>query len=249
MVKLTLDNPLFDLYVESMVPYVQRHIIWHQKFAERHGREFDVERDGWTYLSWDIGQSPEAHIAVREAVRRAPERTDEELEEVEAIISPFSARHANVTKYAWAIPTERAIETIAKHAPAGVVEIGAGTGYWARFLRYRGTFVAAYDEAPHDNIQAQADWSYVEVGGPEMAAQWPQLALFLCWPPYNTPMALESLHAYCGDTLIYVGEGEGGCNADDAFHEELERDWKEVEYTPIPQWPGIHDGLTVYKRG
>ena len=48
--------------------------------------------------------------------------------------------------YSHAIPTDEALDTIAEHAP--LVELGAGTGYWAALLRLRGCDVAAYDIAP-----------------------------------------------------------------------------------------------------
>ena len=38
-------------------------------------------------------------------------------------------------KYAWACPDERALRALAHFAPGGVVEIGAGRGYWAKLLR------------------------------------------------------------------------------------------------------------------
>ena len=247
----SLDNPLFDKYVEAMVPYVQRHRQWHDDFVERHPdlyAEDARERLELETLTWDIGRSKTALVALTQAVREAPERMEKELHDIEALISPFAARHELVTEYSWAIPTEEALDAIERHASAGVVEIGAGTGYWARFLRARGMFVQAYDLEPHDNPQAQGRWSPVEIGGPEKAALWPKCALMLCWPPYDTPMALRSLVAYSGDTFIYIGEADGGCNGDKNFHKLVEKRWEEVEYVSLPQWPGIHDGLTVYKR-
>eukprot|EP00897_Mesotaenium_endlicherianum_P009382 jgi/Mesen1/8472/ME000478S07970 len=52
--------------------------------------------------------------------------------------------------YSWAVPTGEAIDAIVKSAPGGVLEIGAGTGYWAHLLRQRGVQVAAYDLQPLD---------------------------------------------------------------------------------------------------
>ena len=54
-----------------------------------------------------------------------------------------------VKKYAWAVPTEASIEAIAALGP--IVEVGAGTGYWAWLLRQVGATVEAYDVAPGDN--------------------------------------------------------------------------------------------------
>lgn len=48
--------------------------------------------------------------------------------------------------YAYAPPTAAALAALAARAP--LVEVGAGTGYWARCLRGAGAAVAAYDAAP-----------------------------------------------------------------------------------------------------
>eukprot|EP00271_Cylindrocystis_brebissonii_P019739 TRINITY_DN6186_c0_g1_i1.p1 TRINITY_DN6186_c0_g1~~TRINITY_DN6186_c0_g1_i1.p1 ORF type:complete len:542 (-),score=66.17 TRINITY_DN6186_c0_g1_i1:227-1852(-) len=53
--------------------------------------------------------------------------------------------------YSWAVPTEEALAAIAAAAPNGLVEMGAGTGYWAMLLRQRGVAVAAYDRRPMDD--------------------------------------------------------------------------------------------------
>lgn len=159
------------------------------------------------------------------------------------------ARYEMNVKYAWAVPNEEALDMIGLFSPEGVVEIGAGTGYWAGLLRARGIEVAAYDRKPHKNSQADGNWSEVKNGGPKMARFHPRKSLFLCWPPYNTPMAWLALQAYRGDTLIYVGEGGSGCTGDDAFHDELDENWRVVAYANIPQWPGIRDSLYIYKRG
>jgi hypothetical protein len=171
-------------------------------------------------------------------------------DETDALIFPFRARHELVKTHAWAIPTEDAIDTIVKHSPEGVVEIGAGTGYWARLISARGIPVAAFDQDPHHNAQAEGEWFEVFEGGPEKATDFPERSLFLCWPPYDTDMAYESVLAYDGDTLLYVGEGPGGCCGNDVFHDLLQGEWTELEeeYVALPQWPGIHDHLEVWSR-
>lgn len=246
-----LENPLFDEYVEAMVPYVQRHELWHQNWNREHGVT-DSEDTALERLTWDIGRSTAALESVLNAVRGVPARSDEELKEVEALISPFRARHELVVKYAWAIPTAEAIDKIVEHSPHGVVEIGAGGGYWAMFLRARGVHVMAYDHEPDAHLQVAkiGGWSPVAAGGPAKAALWPQHSLFLCWPPYDDPMAFDALCAYSGDTLLYIGEDSGGCTGDEKFHELLESEWTELEDESVwlPQWPGIHDLLWVYKR-
>jgi hypothetical protein len=162
--------------------------------------------------------------------------------------SPYVSRQNLVNQYAWAVPTEEAIRKIASHGP--LLEIGAGTGYWANLLRQVGADVLAYDRNPRDSSWGSLP---VEIGGPEKAGEHPDRTLFLCWPPYDDPFADNCLAAYeeaGGHTFIYVGEPQGGCTGDDAFHERLFSSWDELpqRHVAIPQWPGIHDSLRAYRR-
>lgn len=156
-----------------------------------------------------------------------------------------------VKKYAWAIPCMAAVAAIQKAAPKGVVEIGAGSGYWAYLLRQVGVDVAPYDIKPYDNhwVKSTGDrWADVRVGGPEQAAAYSEQALMLCWAPYKDPMAEEALRAYRGNTLLWIGEDRYGCCGDQGFWDLLEEGWSEEEYTRLPVWDCIHDGLTIYRR-
>jgi hypothetical protein len=89
----------------------------------------------------------------------------------------------------------------------------------------------------------------VEQGSVEKLAQHRNRALLLSWPPYDKPFAYEALSAFPGDTLFYIGEGDGGCTGDDAFFRLLYEEWEEVEYCPDHiSWSGIRDYLTLYRR-
>lgn len=166
-------------------------------------------------------------------------------------VSPFSRRDALCRKYAWAIPSPEALDRIAALGP--IVEIGAGTGYWAYLLGEMGVDVLAYDINPpgpgssnhyHKGVDP---WTEVLQGGPEQAIYHPERTLLLCWPPYETPMAYEALRAYRGNTVVYIGEGEGGCTGDDSFHDLLHTEWT-VEQFDIPTFDWIHDSLHVCTR-
>lgn len=70
-------------------------------------------------------------------------------------------------------------------------------------------------------------------------------------------MAVDALRRFAGDTLIYVGEGPGGCTATLRFWHELgyDEDWNPLNGwlhacdVSLPQWPGMHDYLGLYLRG
>lgn len=68
--------------------------------------------------------------------------------------SSYLARSRNevVRKFSWAISDPDTVDFVAEHATGndhrGVVEVGAGTGYWAYQLAQCGVDVLAYDLAP-----------------------------------------------------------------------------------------------------
>lgn len=95
---------------------------------------------------------------------------------VERGISRHSHREVLRAKYAFAVPSERALAAIVALDP--IVEMGAGTGYWARCLQARGADVLAYDEMGDDwaewfrprRLDTTGRWPMVERGWSEEAS-------------------------------------------------------------------------------
>lgn len=164
--------------------------------------------------------------------------------QVGSFMNAFTVREQALSKYSWAVPNEGAIDLIARYSP--LVEIGAGTGYWARLLEDAGADIVAYDLKPNEN-----PWTCIYQGNALVSQLHPYRTLFLCWPPLEDNMALHALvahHLAGGMRVVFVGEGEGGCTANDAFFEFLEKHYvRELTYT-IPQWPGVNDRLSVHRR-
>lgn len=162
-------------------------------------------------------------------------------------------RHVLVAKYAWAIPTDQPLRALADLGR--LVEIGAGTGYWAWMLRQMGVDVVAYDLQPpngkpkRNGYHPDADaWTEVRRGGAARASFHPDRALFLCWPPYRDSLADRALRYYDGNTVAVVGEDEWGCTGDEAFFRRLNRGWDLLRTVPVLQYDGIHDELTIWRR-
>jgi hypothetical protein len=163
----------------------------------------------------------------------------------------YEQRRASVRRYAFGVPNDAALDAVAARAP--ILELGAGTGYWAYLLRQRGVDIVAYDHAPPDvapNVHRfePHTWTAVLRGGVSVVSEHAGRALMLCWPGYGEPFADEALGVYGGSTLIYIGEGPGGHTADDAFFARLAREWSEEERVALPRWPGTHDSLWIYQR-
>ncbi|KAL3945415.1 MAG: hypothetical protein SGBAC_000468 [Bacillariaceae sp.] len=121
----------------------------------------------------------------------------------------------------------------------GIVEIGAGTGYLAETLRAHGVAVQAWDIQP-TSVKSVGDNS----GGMNeyhghvppfcdvyKASTFPSTshadrsALLLCYPPPESPMALNTLSAYRkagGQCLIHIGEFKG-LTGDSKFEKVLRK--------------------------
>jgi len=165
----------------------------------------------------------------------------------------YSSRAQCVDRYSWAIPDKGAIDIICSHTHC-LVEVGAGRGYWAHLIAKQGVDVVAYDKDPPtiaENLWhrgSKTEYFPVLQGGPEKLVGEKHRALFLCWPPYNSSLAIDCLKAYEGNTLIFVGEGKGGCTGNDAFFELRDQLFECTKSYWIPQWPGLYDYLYVGKR-
>jgi hypothetical protein len=180
--------------------------------------------------------------------------------------------------FAFAIPTDSALRVIAAHSPAGVVELGAGAGYWASLLDQLGVDVVAFDRAPPlspDNkwFHSSTPWFRVQRGDELVVAQHAARTLLLVWPTRDETWAADALthfHGAGGDSVIYVGEGPGGRTGDATFHALLGATdgclacrygvldvvctcgvtalWRQVDSVVLPHWLGQRDDLHVYRR-
>lgn len=155
--------------------------------------------------------------------------------------------------YSWAVPSEEALQEITKFSP--VVEMGAGTGYWAYLLQNLGCDIVAYDEHP-PNLAGEglinawhSNGVYAQVlqAKPSVLKRHPDRTLFLCWPPQFGSMARECLTHWKGKYLIYVGELHGCC-AEEQFFDTLETMFECIKIVNIPCWMGLHDCLYVFRR-
>jgi hypothetical protein len=177
--------------------------------------------------------------ALPAACRRNPFLAIDPREAADPIWLRFKT--AVATHYSWAVPTDEAIFLIAG-AARRVVEIGAGSGYWAWLMAQAGIDVIAYDAAP-----PAAVWHPVWPGDELAVLGHGDRTLLLCWPPFGTEMAANALAAYAGDQVVYVGEWLGG-SANPRFFGLLAGAFEEVASVALPQWTMRTDRLSVHRR-
>ena len=163
------------------------------------------------------------------------------------------AREYAVTHWAWAVPDESAIAQLVELSP--LIEIGAGTGYWAQLASASGADILAFDlEPPVAGKLGSVKWTQdtgtffpVERGDSSAAGSHPDRTLFLCWPHQDDSLASRTLNTYRGNKVIYIGEMNGH-TGDSAFFETLDRDWENILRLEIPRWYGLQDRLYVFQR-
>ncbi|KAL3667770.1 hypothetical protein V7S43_007322 [Phytophthora oleae] len=157
--------------------------------------------------------------------------------------------------YAYATPTQEALDMMAKHAP--IIEVGAGTGYWSSLLQRADVDAVAYDKAPPsaEGVEGNAYHGHVPAfcsvgrGGPEVLSQEDMAGrnLFLCYPPPGDAMAVRSIQLFQGDVVLHVGEWQGD-TGDSRFESELQRRFVLEQEISLPNWGNSAYGLTVWRR-
>ena len=179
----------------------------------------------------------------------------------------FHARERFCRNYTWAIPSQKAIQSIVKFsAGEEIIEIGAGKGYWAKLINSFGGKIQCYDlletfELYFDSPTSPKDLSktfegfqtfypvtfcltrneiYSRITDPKI--------LMFCWPECSDPWAYEYLKEFAPQKLIFIGEWEGGCCAEDQFFDFLTSHYKEVERIEIPRWSCIHDAVWFFEK-
>ncbi len=171
----------------------------------------------------------------------------------------YNRRETFCRDYAYAVPTEEAIQRILAFADGPIVEIGAGRGLWAHLLQLAGGTVRPTDIAASGlsmlgtneylHLKEGATWTHIEALDAVTAARTAtEPTLLTIWPAYMGSWSGAALKAFTGQRVVYVGESDGGCTGDEPFHEELAAHWTLDSEVAIPQWWGIHDNVWLYRR-
>lgn len=157
--------------------------------------------------------------------------------------------------FAYATPTQEALDVMAKYGP--IVEVGAGTGYWSSLLHRAGVDVVAFDKTPPCAEDAQANayhgrvppFCSIQRGGPELLGRhdMAKRSLFLCYPPPGDAMAVRCIQLFQGDVVLHVGEWQGD-TGDCRFERELQRQFVVVQNVLLPNWGNSAYELTVWRR-
>jgi len=172
-------------------------------------------------------------------------------------------------QYGFFLPTEELMDrlvTILGHeisSSVRVLEAGSGSGFMSKELCRRGLDTFAVDRCDYENKEREFGYPMINMYqrdalGDAVDYVTPEFgAVLLVWPPYDKPFAFDIAKAmHPGQLLIFEGEGEGGCAADDKFFEyvtdssiwtqlkSLSDHLDEVHVTFAPQ----HDHWQIWRK-
>ncbi len=153
-------------------------------------------------------------------------------------------------RYSYVLPDDRSLSALAGLGP--LVEVGAGTGYWASRLRACGVDVVAIDQAPPDGERTNryhartVTWTELIAGDQTMLTRYSDRALFLCWPPLFSSLG-ECLAYYSGSVVALVGDGGHRT----ARLRGLNESFKSMAVFPVralQPMPGVAATLSIWRR-
>jgi len=156
--------------------------------------------------------------------------------------------------YCWGIiPTNDDACFISNFSP--IVEIGAGSGYWAYLIHQAGATIHSYDKfiptAMKKTRFATNLWFDVKEGGPEILSTYnKKWTLLLIRPPSNpdlAPMAKECLKNFKGNRFIYAGE-MCKTNANASFFKHLYANFDEIFSKDLAYTSQNPNYLKLYHR-
>lgn len=163
----------------------------------------------------------------------------------------FYLREDFCKTFSWAIPSKEAVKGIVDFAEFdNILEIGAGTGVWAWLISCAGGIITPIDTTKiSDSHYFKSDAKYFTKVHHKSDVNIKDFDTHLyCWPSYDDSWAAEYLKDNLPNKVIYIGEGWGGCCANDDFFGTLNDNYVEESYIEIPHWRHIRDFLSFYRR-
>ena len=160
------------------------------------------------------------------------------------------------SNYGFPIITHETLDWLSdKMGNRPLLEIGAGNGYLAHLMKIQGLDIVATEPVPPGGkFNYRIDLHPVEgaevqqLTGMEAIALHPDRDLVWSWPDRRGDYVHETLQAFQGRFLIYIGENADGATGTQEFHDILARDYRETDRMELANFPGIENNLVIYER-
>lgn len=174
-------------------------------------------------------------------------------------IALMTMRDSYIRQYGFYIVSEGFIEnTVNFFGKSRILEVGAGSGFLSACLQSSGMDITPTDAHITDNRYGFKKL-YTEVLEEDSVKYLKNNrdnfdTVLMSWPNYSSTFAYNIVkNMVPGQTLIYIGEGYGGCTADDNFFEYMEKHAEvlEIETNKFNEssfsWASIHDRVQIFK--
>jgi hypothetical protein len=164
--------------------------------------------------------------------------------------APSDALTNLAQRYSYVFPDDRSLATLAGLGP--LVEIGAGTGYWAFRLRALGVDIMAFDQAPPDGPQPNRYhattpiWTDLSAGDQTLLTRYSDRTLFLCWAPLFSSLG-DCLTYYSGNIVAVIGDGGHRTTRLSGLNERFTR-MAVVPVRALEPLPGVTATLSIWRR-
>lgn len=161
----------------------------------------------------------------------------------------YEVRERNAAEVGYVIPCREALDEIAKHGP--LLEVGAGTGYWAALIAKAGVDIVATDLKDGSSLYPVEFGTFHEVleqDAEEAVLENADRNLLIIYPSMGLDWAARAARALSpGRVLIYIGE-VNGCCADDSFFALLSKEFENVRAFKVPRVSKFNEAMFVFRK-
>jgi len=163
-----------------------------------------------------------------------------------------NVRNLFVEHFSWAIPHSSTLTALASKLAGykNILEVGAGSGLWTYLLKELHNIPIRATDILDKSYGYDRKYKYLPIEQLDSIAsivKYDPEVLMMVWAP-PTPLAYNSLKAFKGNLLVWIGYLDTGCNGDDKFFTELEENWEKVDDIDFQRWPAVFDECTIWQR-
>jgi hypothetical protein len=168
------------------------------------------------------------------------------------------------------IPTDEAVDTLSELQP--ILEVGAGSGYWAYVLENAGVDIVATDPYPVDvsreylsgecetisrsgprSVELEGGapklpWTEIKIADHTVIQECSGKTVMSCHPPADSDWNKEMLDLIdSGQQFVFVGGWYPSPDATPFFFDEL-KEWELLDMFPVYDWRTMHAHGYVFQK-
>lgn len=167
------------------------------------------------------------------------------LADLDDTIAVSSERSEFIRRYGFAVPTKEALDILAAHQP--LLEIGAGSGHWARLLAMRGVDIIATDAGLEQfSFGIGAYFPVQQMQGKTAVRRWPERHVFCSWPSLGGTWLRQAAKAMRPGRYLCV-INESAC-ADQRTWDYVDEAFEQHADLDLIGWHYCHDRFQEWRK-